>query len=361
MDQKELQQKISESYSKLSPQAQKVFADMEWMNIINDLRIKHSLSEEQLGLLATETTLLLLGIIHIDEYESILKEKLGQTKEIADLIIKELHEKIINSIQSDLVKTHTENIELEKQSNPLDVHPVLTSLPIELQEAIKKSEYQKNLYAISTRHKLPVDKMAILEETTVRFMAGEMKPEEYEQKLLENIGGDKNDIKKIVEEVNNEVLLVIRNFLKGSDVEVNTENIPKPPYRPKELELEKKPISTIQAPLPKTQSGILATAGIEMMEESKPLTGNSEAISKKEDGVLSKSGIDVIDDNPRPTPHILPSDMTRKSTLEGVEHPPKITKNSVLEKLENPTVNTQSTTNYSIPKMTGDQYREPID
>ena len=360
MDSKELQQKISESYSKLSPQAQKVFADMEWMNTINDLRIKHSLSEEQLGLLATETTLLLLGIIHIDEYESILNEKLGQTKEITDLIIKELREKIINSIQSDLNKTHTENIELGKQSNPLNIHPILTSLPVELQEAIKKSEYQKNLYTISTRHKLPVDKMAILEETTVRFMAGEMKPEEYEQKLLENIGGDKNYIKKIIEEVNNEVLLAIRNFMKG-DTQNQSEDIPKPPYRPKELEPEIKLPPKQSITLPKTQSGILATAGIEMMEENKPLTSNGEAISKKEDGVLSKSGIDVIDDNPRPTPHILPSDMTRKSTLEGVEHPPKTIKNSILEKLKNPTINTQSTTNYSIPKMTGDQYREPID
>lgn len=362
MDQKELQQKIAESYSTLSPQAQKIFASMEWMKVIEDLHLEHALTDEQMGLLATETTLVLLGIIHMNEYESMLREKLGQPKEIIDLILKELQDKVFTLITSDLAVAHEKNITLGKESNPLNIHPILTTLPAEIQEAIQKSNYKENLYTISVRHKLPINKMAILEDATVRFMAGQMAATEYEQKLLTDIGGDRNDIKKIVDEVNSEVLLVIRKFMKGEPAapEVRIETIPKPPYKKESSENKNDYTSTINS-LPKTQSGILANAGIEMMEEENTNTKDGENISKKEGGVLSESGINVIDDIPRPSSHVFASNMTRKNTLDGIENPTRTNPNIAMEKLQNPTTSTQSTTNYSIPRMSGDQYREPIE
>jgi hypothetical protein len=303
------------------------------MNTIEELRTKYTLTEEQVGFLATETTLALLGIIPITEYESGILKKFTQTKEVADSIIKELRDKIFTPITSDLARTHEENITLGKRANPLNIHPLLTTLPEELQEAIKKSDYQKNLYTISTRHKLPIDKMSFLEETTVAFMAGNMSPSDYEQKLIDGLGVNRDETKTIVDEVNKEVLLVIRNFMKGEDGsnQIQSDDIPRQPYRPKELTQKGSQMIRTTTTLPKTQSGILATAGIEMMEE-KEIKGSTETeVTSKEGGILSKSGITMIDDTPRaPQSHILPSDTTRRNTLEGVEHPTKTTRNIVL-------------------------------
>ena len=76
MNQEELQKKIREYYAKLTPKAQEVFASLSWLETLKKIAGRHNLNEDQIQILGTETTLVLLGIISRDEYEKILNEEL---------------------------------------------------------------------------------------------------------------------------------------------------------------------------------------------------------------------------------------------------------------------------------------------
>ncbi|MFA7315242.1 MAG: hypothetical protein WC059_00365 [Candidatus Paceibacterota bacterium] len=245
------------------------------------------------------------------------------------------------------------------------------NLQPEIQDAIMSSNYEKELYDISQKYKLNIEQMGQLELNTTLVMLGNTHPDEYVDELVTDLKIKKEDALAISNDVNERIMKNIReilkkNFEKEDEEESASKEVPVPPQNPilpteATVKTETALKTNLTTPLPKTQSGILANAGIEMMEDMKTNTKDGEDISKKEGGVLSESGINVIDDAPRPSSHVFASNMTRKNTLDGIENPTRTNPNIAMEKLQNPTTSTQSTTNYSIPRMSGDQYREPIE
>ncbi len=109
MDQTQLQQKIAEYYVKLPKEAQTVFANMKWMEDLKRISAKYNLNEEQIATLATETTLVLLGIIHLNEYEKIIVSEFKISKESTDKIIAEIYISILKAVQPHLIKAFDTN------------------------------------------------------------------------------------------------------------------------------------------------------------------------------------------------------------------------------------------------------------
>src|SRR3989344_8884181 len=102
MDQKELQEKIALYYSKLPPKAQEVFSGMAWLETLKAISQKYGLTEKQIETLGTETTLVLLGIIHLVEYEEALTNELGLPRNSTDKMVQEIQESIIKEIRPEL-------------------------------------------------------------------------------------------------------------------------------------------------------------------------------------------------------------------------------------------------------------------
>src|SRR3989338_4547778 len=119
MDQTELQQKIVLYYSKLPPKAQEAFGSMAWMETLKKISAKYQLSGAEMETLGTETTLLLLGIIHEDEYQEILRKDLSLPEISTNRMIREINESVIDPIRPEL----TTELETATTQVILDIIP----------------------------------------------------------------------------------------------------------------------------------------------------------------------------------------------------------------------------------------------
>lgn len=218
MDKQELQQKIAEYFEKLSPEAQKVFSEMKWLEILKEISLKFNLTDEQIETLGTETMLVLLGIIHLDEYKNILKEemKLERTEQI----FSEINDKILKNINKELEDTFYKNNYTE---NEIDER--FNLLSEKTKDAIKKSNYQNKVYEIGKRFGLTIYEIGLLGEATINVILGKTPPEKFGESL-EFLKTDKEKINKIVNDINEEILKKIREELIKGTIE-NREDLTK--------------------------------------------------------------------------------------------------------------------------------------
>jgi hypothetical protein len=236
MDQTQLQQNIAKYYAKLPVELQQFFSDMKWMDDLKDISTKYSLTEEQITTLGTETTLLLLGIVHKDEYKDTLEKDLNSSNDIFNNIFSEIETSVLKDIYIQLDEAFTINVDLlleEKYGGDKKLDERFNELPKEVQLAINESNYQVALYAIANKYKLNIEQMGILEELTTKVMLGIINPDNYENELSSNIKIPKEDISNIINNVNEEVLKTIRELLKkhwNDNQQIDGEKIPLPPY-----------------------------------------------------------------------------------------------------------------------------------
>ena len=91
---------------------------MQWLETLKTISQKYGLNEKQIETLGTETTLVLLGIIHLVEYEEILTNELELPRDSIERILTEIETSIIKNIRPQLVLAFEENKKLETEGNP---------------------------------------------------------------------------------------------------------------------------------------------------------------------------------------------------------------------------------------------------
>lgn len=435
MNPEELQQKIAEYFAKLPVDAQVMFASQEWMRTLESLSGKYSLTPLQIQTLGTETTLLLLGIVHPDEYAGFLKADLSLSADTQNKLMADINLGILNKWRTLLSETYNKNINevAEKEyggEKKLDER--FATLPQDVQEAILDSNYQKELYMIANESKLSIDQMGKLEKATNKILLGIEHPDKYASILASELALSNEQALEIASKVNERVLMNIREQLK-SHAEVHAEiDVPMPPSAnnaPANQPVVVPIASTTFAPLPEVKpivepkvvltpmselkstptlaeasfmpkpivepmaqkaeaynTGVQAIApekkifgdsGIEMMPEVIPPANlpTTENVIGKEETMMQKSGVSIMEgDIEVPLPPVQVNAEMEKDTLSGIENPvattpismPKVAPtaplNVIQNKLSNPTVNIQSATDQSLPKMGNkDPYREPVE
>ncbi|MBI3305739.1 hypothetical protein HYZ82_01235, partial [Candidatus Nomurabacteria bacterium] len=194
MDQKELQEKIALYYSKLPPNAQQLFSSMNWLETLTNISQKYGLDEKQKETLGTETTLALLGIVHLVEYEETLTNKLGLSTNSAEKMFEEIEESIIKNIRPQLAQAFEANTNEETEKNP--------------------ENYQAMLYAISKEYKLTVSQMDALEKAVTSFMEGKIEPDNFRRELEKNTALPPETINKLANDINEKIFKKIREDLK---------------------------------------------------------------------------------------------------------------------------------------------------
>lgn len=227
MNPQELQQKIAEYYAKLPKDAQDIFSSMQWLETLKSLSAKHNLNAEQIEILGTETTLVLLGIIHVEEYEKIINKEIRIQRNSLDELLADINDEILKPIRSKLTETFIKNsteFETGDEQELLEdqpINPRLSVLPEETQQAIKNTNYQAKLFNIGRDNGLSIDKMDTLESLTIDVILNTVRPEDFVSVLGDTLQIDNTKSNEIAKEINEQILKEIRKSLIFSSEEDN--------------------------------------------------------------------------------------------------------------------------------------------
>lgn len=213
MDQQELQKNIALYYSKLSPSAQKVFSSMEWLQTLQTISTKYNLSAEQTQTLGTETTLVLLGIIDISEYEENLKKELLLAVEYPERMINEIKDSVLNTIQPELTEAFETNTKIqtpEGQKIEQELDERFDNLPENIKNIISESNYQTTLYDIAKNQGLNVIQMGTLEIIFIDLVNGAIHSDKFEEVLKNKLQLPSEKIQTLAKDINEKILKEIR-------------------------------------------------------------------------------------------------------------------------------------------------------
>ena len=333
MKPEELQQKIAEYYTKLPKEAQETFSSMQWLETLRIISIKYELSEQQIGVLSTETTLLLLGIISLAEYKDIIENELNTSKESLNKILIEINDSILKDILPKLEEAFDNN----------------NREPIE-----KESGYETTLYEISKKYNLTVSQMNVFGESVMNVVSGSSNSDKFIESL-KNLQLPADKIKDIVNDTNEKIFKKIREkLMENTKEEGPEEQSLKTPSEiahadEKPIESREELLKSIENPQP---INIVTNKKLQIDQKELP-AGNSgelkEQIPEANPTNIPKDTIlgDIALGDKKETPSIL------MQKLSGSFQIPAVQTDHSLSNLS------QDSMPNSIPKV--DPYRETLD
>src|SRR3989338_1723288 len=115
------EEQIETMYKNLPNDLKTVFFSANKDETIESIGRKHNLNIEQIGDLANETGMVMLGVTHPNEFIGNLADRLEVDKEKARAIAGEINEQVFKKVRESLRKIHNmrEGGEEENQGNPL--------------------------------------------------------------------------------------------------------------------------------------------------------------------------------------------------------------------------------------------------
>jgi len=189
---------------------------------------QYQLDTEQIAILERETTLVLLGLTELENYESNLVQELKIDKTKSSEMAKRINDAVFSSVKDLLEIMNTpvkENSSTEKgkeiqkqEEEPAPVEDELderfAGLSDGIRQIIIQSGYYTKLYKIAEENKLTVPQMGTLEEITTGVITNSIHPEDFEKMLVKNLGLPAGTVQKIVNEINEKILGPIREKMK---------------------------------------------------------------------------------------------------------------------------------------------------
>lgn len=227
MDQTQLKQKIAEYYTKLPQEAQEVFSSMVWMEKLKEIESKYNLNTQQIEILATETTLVMLSITHLEEYVSILRKELDIDPIILDKILDDIDAGVLGTIKGSLVGAFESNISslIEEDNSSSE------NLTEEEQQAIENSDWKQVISRINQNYKLNILQGKILEDTTLRVITNSIHIDKYKNELINKISISPDEANSIAEEVKEKIFNKIKKLAQIEKVaRADFEKVPEPEY-----------------------------------------------------------------------------------------------------------------------------------
>lgn len=269
MEQQELQNKIGEYYSRLPKDIQEKFSSMVWLENLKKISAKYNLNDDQIEILGTETTLALLGVIHLTEYAEILAKELKLEATNFQNLVADINDDIFRGLAPKLTEVFMNNNELEKSSTQSKegenvmtpgLEKKLEELPNYVKEAVNKSNYGEVLFEIAKSQGLSITEIGELEKVTTDLIDGKVSPDNFQQIIDEKLKLEKTKSASLVSEINEKILKNIR----------------------KNMMSETKPSSVVQkvSNPPESSDAIFKKAGIEILTNTPELPSGAISDSK---------------------------------------------------------------------------------
>lgn len=404
MTPEELQNKIAEYFAKLPADMQAMFASMDWMKTLENTSAKFNLTELQIQSLGTETTLLLLGIIHPNEFDNFIHTEMSLPKDTADKILVEINLGILNKWRKDLEGAYDKNVAGEAErvyGGDVKLDDRFAKLPPEVKDAIINSNYQTELASMAKAQGLSIDDMGKLEQVVNKVMLGIDHPETFEQNIKSALGTDTTKANTIATAVNEKVFKNIREVLKSHSEAYAEPAMPMPssaqsvaPRFATEPDMPPLPPAkqAMANPSPifdtSPSDNIMQKSGIEIQNEpviSAPAPISNTAIDSN---LIQKAGVSIIEDKPMQNiSNIQDNIATEQELMNGIENPSSIKVAPVMKpnlstitppapstpspdqnsidiiqsKLSSPSVSVRGTSSQGDSLHKSDPYREPIE
>ena len=109
------EEQIAQMYDNLPEDLKDAIFGLEMNEIVERIGRENQLNIEQIGNLANETGMVMLGVTHPNEFIANLAERLGVDKEKARIIAQEINEQIFKKVRDSLRKIHNMREEGEEQ------------------------------------------------------------------------------------------------------------------------------------------------------------------------------------------------------------------------------------------------------
>ena len=122
-NQEEVKQAIIERFNNLQPEIKDAIMSSNYEKNLYDIGTKYKLTIEQMGKLEFNTTLVLLGQTHPDDYENDLAADLNLPKETISNIVNDINEKIMKNIREMIKKNFAEDDKEEEALKEVPLPP----------------------------------------------------------------------------------------------------------------------------------------------------------------------------------------------------------------------------------------------
>jgi cell fate (sporulation/competence/biofilm development) regulator YlbF (YheA/YmcA/DUF963 family) len=204
MEQEEIKKAILERFNNLQPEIQAAIMDTNYEIYLDEVGKKHNLTLEQMADLELNTTLVMLGQTHPDEYKDELIEDLELPEEKITEIVNDINEKILKPIIVILRNNFEEDerIESEFRKTPL---PPYALLPNEE----KKAEIVPNTFEVEKKEIPKSPEVISAPELPKSYFI----PKPMEEKVI-------NNEELIIK--NEKPVNIMEEKMKGATVSVNT-------------------------------------------------------------------------------------------------------------------------------------------
>ncbi len=100
---KNTQQLIQERIAQLPPYIKAALSNINWAPEILAIGKKHGLHVDDMGTLQTETVLVLVGLVHPNDFAKNLKQELHIPQDKIDAIVNDVNERILKTIRQALI------------------------------------------------------------------------------------------------------------------------------------------------------------------------------------------------------------------------------------------------------------------
>jgi len=181
-------QQIRGIYSKLPNDIKEAIFSVDVSDKIIDIGKKHKLAVDKIGIIGNETSRVMLGVTHPNEFIGNLTERLEVDKEKARAIAQEINEQVFKKVRESLRKIHNmrEGVEEEEQDK-IKVSPFGNSQDETLKSEHSREDILKEIEKDHSQENLVPD-----------IMKGDTNP--FEEKMKEGVLIAPVEEKRYVEE-----------------------------------------------------------------------------------------------------------------------------------------------------------------
>jgi hypothetical protein len=223
MDQEQLQAHIAAYYSRLPADIQEKLARMDWLMKLKEISAKYGLGSKQIETLGMETTLVLLGAVHVDEYQKTLAAELALPQGIQERLIADINTSILNDIRPGLIEAFNIPPLMPAPQAADATESKLDVVPADVQDAMNQENYTVALGMLAQKYDLNQPQVEMLQRVIIDAMRGSIDDDKVSETLEGDLAMSEEEVEALMRDVNDRLFTVIKENMGVADANPSNE------------------------------------------------------------------------------------------------------------------------------------------